>query len=167
MLDTDDDALLEDLVADRLGDLDADGSRGDVPDLAGLADVVAVRHALVDRAVALDVDEVADTVDGVVGVHVDLAVLAELAGEGVSSLAVETVRVSHDSTKDSFCDNVQCLLLLAPSARRDDVTLTWRFKSKQTSPPHTRAEPLVLPRGMHTLLSVLSLWCTVKQGSRG
>lgn len=67
-----------------LVDLDADGALGDVPDATGAAVVELVRHALVHRAVHLDVDVLADLVRAQVGGERDVTLLAEGAREQVA-----------------------------------------------------------------------------------
>ena len=56
MLDTDVNLLLDDAATDLLIDLHAEGSGGHIPDASGLANIVLVRHALVDGTVALDIN---------------------------------------------------------------------------------------------------------------
>ena len=68
---------------DLLVDFDADGALGDVPDLAGAAVVELVGHALVNCAVNLDVDIVADVVSSQVCREMDRPLLAEGSREQI------------------------------------------------------------------------------------
>ena len=67
-----------------LVDLNANGALGDVPDTTGAAMVELVRHALVDGAIDLDVDVVADVVGPEVGREGDGTLLPEGTRERVS-----------------------------------------------------------------------------------
>ena len=78
-----------------LVDLDADGALGDVPDATGAAVVELVRHPLVDGAVHLDVDVVADLVGAEVGGERDVALLAEGAREEVARPRAQPVASRH------------------------------------------------------------------------
>ena len=62
MLDSDVDALGDDSLSDLLVDDDSDGPRVDVEDGAGSAMVIFIGHALVDRAVDNNVNDVTDLV---------------------------------------------------------------------------------------------------------
>jgi hypothetical protein len=73
-----------------LVDLDADGALGDVPDATGAAVVELVGHALVDGAVHLDVDVLADLVGAEVGGERDVPLLVE--GAGASFVREEQIR---------------------------------------------------------------------------
>jgi hypothetical protein len=75
--------------------LDADGALGDVPDATGAAVVELVRHPLVDGAVHLDVDVVADLVGAEVGGERDVALLAEGAREQVARPRAQPVASRH------------------------------------------------------------------------
>ena len=75
--------------------LDADGALGDVPDATGAAVVELVRHPLVDGAVHLDVDVVADLVGAEVGGERDVALLAEGAREEVARPRAQAVASRH------------------------------------------------------------------------
>jgi len=77
VLDADVDALGDDAVADALVDDDADGARRNVPDATGAAMVELVRHALVDGAVGLDINKVADLVVHKVGRQMRQTILTE------------------------------------------------------------------------------------------
>jgi hypothetical protein len=63
-----------------LVDLNADGALGDVPDATGATVVELVGHALVDGAIHLDVDVLADLVGVEVGGEQDVPLLAEAVG---------------------------------------------------------------------------------------
>jgi hypothetical protein len=78
-----------------LVDLDADGALGDVPDAAGAAVVELVRHPLVDGAVHLDVDVVADLVGAEVSGERDVPLLAEGAREEVARPRAQPVAGRH------------------------------------------------------------------------
>lgn len=93
MLNAQVDALLEVAVADNLLDNDADSRLGDVVDNAGLSVVELVGHALLDRTVGLDVDNVADLVGLEVRRHGDGAMLLEVTREGVTSARSVTAAV--------------------------------------------------------------------------
>ena len=85
-----------------LVDLDADGALGDVPDAPGAAVVELVRHALVHRAVHLDVDVLADLVGAQVGGEIDVPLLAEAPREQVARPRPQPMPRRH----------LPCLLLL-------------------------------------------------------
>jgi hypothetical protein len=76
-------------------DLNADGALGDVPDASRAAVVELVRHALVDGAIHLDVDVVADLVGAQVGGERDVTLLAEGAREGVARARADPVAGWH------------------------------------------------------------------------
>lgn len=97
MLDTDVDALLHVSRADDLVDNDSDSVGRDVIDDAGFAVVELVGHALVDRAIGLDVDNVANLVGLEVGGELCGALLAECAREEVPSARSVTEGVGHCS----------------------------------------------------------------------
>ncbi|KAM1132806.1 hypothetical protein ACFX19_047863 [Malus domestica] len=69
--------LPDDSVSDLLVDLDTDVTLGDVPDATGTAVVELVGRTLVDGAVNLDVDMVADLVGLEVGRERDVPLLPE------------------------------------------------------------------------------------------
>ena len=54
------DSLLHDPSSHTLVDLNTDGALGDVPDTASLSVVVLVGHTLVDGAIGLDINDVAN-----------------------------------------------------------------------------------------------------------
>ena len=78
-----------------LVDLDADGALSDVPHAAGAAVVELVRHPLVDGAVHLDIDVVADLVCAQVGGERDVPLLAEAAREEVARPRAQPVAGRH------------------------------------------------------------------------
>jgi len=79
VLDADVDALADEAVADLLEHLDAHGAARDVPDLPGFAVLELVWHAIVDRAVRVDVDIVAQAVGVQIGRQPRHPMLAEPA----------------------------------------------------------------------------------------
>ena len=95
VLDADVDALADDLVADLLVDLDADGTLGDVPHAASATVVEGVGHTLLDGAVGLDVDVVPEPVGLEVGLEAGHPVLTEGAGEFAAGACSVTVGVGH------------------------------------------------------------------------
>ena len=72
-----------------------DSSLGDIPNTAGTSMVELVRHALVDGAVHLDVDVLADLEGPEVGGERDVTLLPEGTGEQVASSRSETVTGRH------------------------------------------------------------------------
>lgn len=80
-----------------LVDLDTDGALGDVPDASGTAMVELVGHTLVDGAVNLDIDMVADPVGLEVGGERDVPLLPEGPREQITSPGTETVSSRHFS----------------------------------------------------------------------
>ena len=81
VLDADIETLADKTVGDELVELDADGTLLDAPDTAGATVVELVGHALVDGAVHLDVDVVADLVGAEVGGKAGKTVLAEVTSK--------------------------------------------------------------------------------------
>lgn len=78
-----------------LVNLDADGALGDVPDLASAAVVELVGHSLVDGAINLDVDVVADLIGSQVGRERDVPLLPEGPSEQISGPRTKTVTSRH------------------------------------------------------------------------
>ncbi len=95
VLDADGDALGQDPALDPLVDDDAQRVLGHVEDAPGLAVVGLVRHALLEGAVALDVDDVADLVGAQVGGEVLDALALVGAREHVSRAAAVALGVRH------------------------------------------------------------------------
>ena len=81
VLDSDVDALGDDSLSDLLVDDDSDGPRVDVEDGAGSAMVIFIGHALVDRAVDNNVNDVTDLVGCKGSRDVDGSVLLESLSE--------------------------------------------------------------------------------------
>ena len=88
-------ALRNDSVPDLLVDDDTDGSGVDVEDAASPAVVVLVRHALVDRTINDDVNDVTVTVGSEGLGNVDGTFLPKTLSELMSSPALVAVAVSH------------------------------------------------------------------------
>ena len=62
VLGPDVDPLWCDVVVDTAVDEETDGTRGNVPDNTSAAVVESVRHALVDGAIDMDVDDIANAI---------------------------------------------------------------------------------------------------------
>jgi hypothetical protein len=112
-----------------LVDLDADSALGDVPDASGAAVVELVRHALVDGAVHLDVDVVADLVGAQVRRERDVPLLAERPRERVARARPQPVPRRHLPPPGAPC----CGWTVAAAGEcaalgfaRAEVTLTYR-----------------------------------------
>lgn len=85
VLDSQVNLLLDVSVTNNLVDDDTDRRLGDVENDTSLTVVVLVRHTLLDRTVGLDVNNVADLVDGQVRRQVHKSVLLEVTLEHVTS----------------------------------------------------------------------------------
>ena len=82
-------------MRDLLVDFDPNSTFGDIPDATGAAMVELVRHSLVDGAVNLDVDIIADVVGSEVCGEGDGTLLPEGTREGISSAGSQTVTSRH------------------------------------------------------------------------
>lgn len=91
------DLLRDDTSADTLVDDNSDGVLGHIVDATSLTVVKLVRHTLVERTVALDVDDVTALVHLKEGGQFLCSMVTELAREKVSSTTSVTVGVDHDS----------------------------------------------------------------------
>jgi hypothetical protein len=82
-------------VPDALVDDDADGVLGHVEDASSLAVVGLEGHALLERAVALDVNDISALVLAVVGREGFHSPFAERTREHVARTAPDSLRVHH------------------------------------------------------------------------
>ncbi len=95
VLDADRDALGQDPPLDPLVDQDAHRHLGHVEHPPCLAVVALVGHALLEGAVALDVNDVPDLVGAQIGAEVLHALGLVGAGEEVAGAAAVALRVRH------------------------------------------------------------------------
>jgi hypothetical protein len=111
VLDADTDTLLNVTISDALIDDDPEGRLGNIEDNPGLSTprsasgqgkawrklpvVIFVGHALVDRAVCLDIHQIAHLVVGHEGGELQLTLGTKVFGEHVASASTITVRVWH------------------------------------------------------------------------
>ena len=95
VLSPDVDPLWSDVVVDAAVDEEADSTRGHVPDDTSAAVVESVRHALVDSAVDMDIDDIADAVGPELDRRSWHSVLTVLPPEQVASAPAKTGSVAH------------------------------------------------------------------------
>ncbi len=95
MLNAEVHALVEDLATNALGDGNTNSALGDVPNGTGLAVVVLVRETLVDSTITLNIDDIANLVDGLNTAEGNSAGLAEVLLEEVARTGAVTKRVRH------------------------------------------------------------------------
>lgn len=95
MLDTDMEALHENLVANLFGDLDADGGARNVEDTAGTTLIKLVRHALHDGGVDVNVDEIAHMEGLQVGGHMLRTLFPEAFLEEMARVCALSVGADH------------------------------------------------------------------------
>ena len=100
VLGPDVDPLWSDVVVHTAVDEETDGAWGNVPDDASAAVVESVRHALVDSAIDMDIDDVANAVSPELDRWSRHSVLAVLPPEEITSAPAKSCCVSHGERLD-------------------------------------------------------------------
>ena len=135
VLGPDVDPLWSDVVVHTAVDEETDGAWGNVPNDASAAVVESVRHALVDSAIDMDIDDVANAVCPELDRRSWHSVLAVLPPEEIASAPTKTGGVTHSKRTSQTADQRTDLLNLSivnfPPSKYDPVTFLRTFRAAQ------------------------------------